>query len=178
MNTNTPHFESAQHALTWATEVLRRRRFPSVSALYKEMLTQAKTPAGLNATHRWFGEYGNLPTTREDKLAWVLEIYQQLDTLPEDMQKILRLRYWGDYVNERRLRSALALQDKLRVTEGIRVKLSWRYPFRQVATLLNMSKPSVHRKENEGLTQLEREPIHARLLNITPLSSKISPTMP
>lgn len=140
-------FDSAQGAMLFATDVLRRRRFPKIGNTYN-----GEKP---RVMHMAAGE--------DDKYTLALSVYQCLARLDEDMQRLLKLHFWGDYVETQKLHAAIALQEKWR-QEGKRVRLSYMYSQRQLASILGVGKSTVERRLNKALRLLSRELVDVGLL--------------
>lgn len=143
METTHYLFSSVDHALCWATEVLRARRFPKISKCYDE------TSAALSANERrqqqvWYGEYGCIPQELSDRHALAMAVYGCVAQLEGEQQQLIKLRYWGDYADDVRLQNAQQHQERLR-RKGVRVRLSYRYTYRQLSALLNKHHKTIGR---------------------------------
>jgi hypothetical protein len=149
MTMHSFYFATALQALYWSTEVLRQRRFPKLSALYKEVLM------GYGAENRsciqdWYGESKNTPQDPEDRIRLALRVQDLLSHLDSDLAYVLKLRAWGDYINDTILSRALQHQETLR-QKGTRVRLSYRYSLRQVGTLMEVDHKTVAKREEKAL---------------------------
>lgn len=123
-------FKNVEEALGWSTEVLRARRFPRLSSIYGEMEQEEggeKRTANLN-----------LPSDYDERLSLAMKVYSFLShNLDAEEQRLIQFTHWGDYADEKRLRTAEALQQRMRA-EGKRIRLSYTYSHRQVGAALNM----------------------------------------
>lgn len=147
------YFNDAHHAMLWATEVLRKKRFPRISGFYRkiereEPLTEEES--------KWLGEYGQLPTEWDDRQSLAIQVYKLLDHLTDDQWQLLRLRYWGDYYDENNLRRMEAMQEKLRM-QNKRLKLNYRYSYRQVGTALGIDHKTARKRLDIALRDLYDE---------------------
>lgn len=148
-------FASGRLALAWSTEVLRRRRLPKLSTLWREA-------GGHEVPHlleSWEAElmseapWRYLPTQADDRYSLALDVAKVLADMGETGQ-ILHLQAWGDWSTDARLRQALAFQEKMR-REGVRVLINYRYTFRQLAEMLGTSEATVWRRSRDALRTLE-----------------------
>jgi hypothetical protein len=165
-------FTTAGEAWLWATEVLRRRRLPSTSPMWRDSAPaprgwKKEEPSPLNlmaeatqVAENWGKRWrAGLPHDAEGRQSLALQIQLAADavrTTNAEAAHILTLWAWGDWADEARLRGALAVQEKAR-REGMRVRLSYRYSSAQLASLLGLSKTAAWRKLHAALAMLEKE---------------------
>lgn len=145
------YFDNADHAMKWATEIMRKNSFPKLSGIYREMTNDDNEDSV-----KWFANYGQLPSEWEDKQALAMKVYKLFDYLSPDQKAILKLRYWGDYSDERRLATAKSAQEYYRMHENKRVRLSYRYSYRQIGTILGMDHKTAKRRIDMSLKEMER----------------------
>ncbi len=162
-------FDSAEEALQWSVEVLRRRRLPRLSRIWVEACG-ARVSEQENADHMrdlqrdveavaaaW-GEGPNLrlPRDPDERLSlalWVMRAVDEIGQAQPLLRKTLLLWAMGDWADDARLRAALAFQDKMR-REGMRVRISYRYSYEQLGRLLRMTPKSAWRRVQWGLDAL------------------------
>jgi hypothetical protein len=145
-------FEDAHHALIWATEVLRARRFPKIAAFYQEAWSGEYGPA----VKQWCGSRGDLPTEEEERLALALDVYRLLgEAVETQQQRLVVLYYWGDFADEATYRQAQAFQEKMR-RQGTRVRLSYRYSFRQLGHVLGMAHKTAAKRLRQAQQALQQ----------------------
>lgn len=156
----TPHsttdamcvFETAEEALQWAVEVLRRRRLPRSSRIWQEMAPEMQA-----VEEAWAGRKNMLiPADADERLDLALTVMEALERLKPDEVRVLKLWSLGDWADEGRLQAALAIQEKLR-REGLRVRMSYRYTFEQVAIADACTKKTAWRRVQKALAKLSRE---------------------
>lgn len=143
-------FSDARQALFWSVEVLRRRRWPKLSGIWKEMgleSADAETELVAAAWRPW------LPEDPADKYALALKVAGLLTTLGAD-GRLLELQAWGDWADEKRLRAALAFKERMR-RDGVRVLLNYRYTFRQLAEMQGTDPKAVWRQTRTAMRRLE-----------------------
>ncbi|MFZ2620551.1 MAG: hypothetical protein WAX89_06715 [Alphaproteobacteria bacterium] len=156
-----PPFLDAHSAMIWSTEVLRARRFPKIAAFYQEA-----EKGEMAARMREFrAESLYVPKGAEDRLALAVLVYQAVNQLPEALQQVLNLYYWGDYADALRYRAALAFQERMR-QEGLRVRLSYRYSYREVGRQLRMTHVTAKCHVDKALQLLE-DALHEKFLLCT-----------
>lgn len=139
--------------------------FQKISKCYDE------TSAGLTANERrqqqvWFGEYGCIPQELSDRHALAMAVYGCVAKLEGDQQQLLKLRYWGDYADDARLQAAQQHQERLR-RKGMRVRLSYRYTYRQLAFLLNKHHKTIGRYVTQAEQKLSALLENKRLIETT-----------
>lgn len=150
-------FDDAEQALCWAAEVLRRRRWPKLCALWREVggESEAEYVAG-----RWGGErLVGLPLDAEDRLSLALKVEDALaGVVARDgvAGQLLRLWAWGDWADEARLRGAMAVQEKCR-REGLRVRVAYRYSYAQLGFLLGCDRKAAWRQVQAAVMLLGEE---------------------
>lgn len=149
------YFQDAHHALTWATEVLRQSRFPQISKFYHEISSDRRHLDTTEIAHV-FTPDDPLPTEKSDRLALAYSIYRCVSNLDEQQQKLLKMKYWGDYYDDKVLFRAQKTQETLR-QRGMRVRLNYRYSLRQLATMMGKSHNTVSARVGESLRGLERQ---------------------
>lgn len=143
-------FGDSLSALTWATEVMRVRRFPKIPSVYSGMARPDVIASG------------GMPVGA-DTYAQALTVYQCVYKLSPAEQEILQLHVWGDFATPVRLDGALKLQEAWR-QKGKRVRLSYRYSQRQLGTILGMSKSHAGRTLNAALRALADELLAAGVI--------------
>ncbi len=146
----TAVFDTAEAALHWAVEVLRRRRLPRNSSLWRELVQEAED------VERQWGLARNMliPTDPDERLGLALDIMEALAGL--DSADALLLRQWsmGDWADEMRLRVALEIQERLR-RQGVRVRLSYRYSYDQLSVLAKCHRKTAWRRVQKALEHLQ-----------------------
>ncbi len=147
-------FDTVKHALSWSTEILRRRRFPKLTKMYQEIVLKVGSPKARSSLQSWYGEHGFLPTEYEDKFSFAMDVYMSVSALEGDLQQVIRLAYWGDYADDARLCKALKMQEYYR-RQGIRVRISYRYSLRQIGLSMGVSHQSVKRLLKKAEKKLE-----------------------
>lgn len=146
-------FADAQHALMWSADVLRQRRMPRSTPLWRQIPSGAEVEAEVNATTPWGDNLTfHLPEDPEERYALALNIEKQLTTIGE-IGNLLRLHAWGDWHSEQTLRGAIAIQERAR-QEGHRIRLNYRYSFRQLGLLLSIDHKTAARKVRDALEYL------------------------
>jgi|GEM_PF-1766871 len=152
-------FEDAEQGLRWAAEVLRRRRCPRVSPVWREISPEAgaevEAEAGRVAA-AWGKGWAGLPKDADDRLGLALKMEDALGELAKmdgRAAEALRLWAWGDWADGRRLAVALAVQEKAR-REGIRVRIAYRYSYAQLGAVLGCDKKTAWRRVREALDTL------------------------
>lgn len=145
-------FESAEQALLWSAEVLRRRRWPRLSGFWKDLDGEADDVALL-----WEGEkLVGLPEDADGRLSLALGVEKALAAVAArdgHAAALLRLWAWGDWADEGRLRGALAVQEKCR-REGVRVRIAYRYTYAQLAQVLGCDRKAAWRRVQVALALL------------------------
>lgn len=146
-------FTDAESALLWATEIMRLRRWPKLSSIYNESVPDNVREAVADAegerdrvAEAWQGE----PLSGFDKYSMAQKVYKALAALAADEQRLLMLYAWGDYADEARLRAALAIQAQMRA-EGKRVRLNYRYSYRQLGAIYAVDPKTVARRVRQAL---------------------------
>ncbi|MDD9911557.1 MAG: hypothetical protein OXR68_01430 [Alphaproteobacteria bacterium] len=145
-------FDNTNHALCWSIEILRARRFPKIAAFYLEAEQ---------------GEYGHvaefagwrpfLPSNTDDRFSLAMKVASLLEEeLDSKEQQLLQLYYWGDFADEARYRTAQKFQERMR-QEGKRVRLSYRYSFRQLGLLLELSDKTVAKRVRQAQDKLSKK---------------------
>ncbi|MBI1362701.1 MAG: hypothetical protein GC134_01850 [Proteobacteria bacterium] len=147
------YFTDVYQAVTWATEVLRKQRFPKISPVYKELLLQNAEESRQTVT-TWFGEAANLPQDSHDRYALAMEVYKHIGQLDEEQQLLIKVKFWGDYRTSDTLARALREQDILR-RKGIRTRLNYRYSDRQTGIILGVDHKTVARRLEKTWEALE-----------------------
>ena len=145
-------FEHADEALKWAVEVLRKRRLPKLGSFWREIEAEADW-----VEQAWEGRKNvALPNDAEDRLSLALKVMNAVDAIGEEGARLLKMWAWGDWVDEGRLRSALAIQEKCR-REGLRVRIAYRYTYAQLGVILDCDKKVAWRKVQDALRVLGQE---------------------
>lgn len=139
---SSPVFETTEAALQWAVEVLRRRRLPRNSRIWQELAPEMQA-----VEEAWVGTKNLLiPTDADERLDLALTVMEALEGLKETDSRVLKLWSMGDWADEGRLRAALAIQETMR-RQGVRVRMSYRYTFEQVATATACTKKTAWRRK-------------------------------
>lgn len=151
---DTPHgaFLDAEQALVWSVELLRRRRLPKLTLLWREILPEAEFVA-----KAWTPNHDFLPADPDERWGLALKVESALVELAArhaEAALLLRLWAWGDWADEARLAGALAMQEKLR-RQGMRVRIAYRYTYAQLGILLKCDRKAAWRKVQEALLLLE-----------------------
>lgn len=149
-------FTDAESALLWSTEILRLRRWPKLSSIYnegvpdqmREVVSDAESERD-RVAEAWQGE----PLSGFDKYSMAQKVYKALAGLGGDEQRVLMLYAWGDYADEPRLRASLAIQAQMRA-EGKRVRLNYRYSYRQLAALYGIDPKTAAKRVRMALERL------------------------
>lgn len=145
-------FASAEEALKWAVEVLRRRRLPRTAGFWREIEAEAEW-----AEQVWEGTKNlSLPQTADERMELALKVMEGLQALVDKdvaRGRLLQLWAWGDWADEGRLAAALAIQEKCR-REGVRVRLAYRYSYAQLGVVMRCDKKVAWRRVQEGLAAL------------------------
>ncbi len=145
-------FETAEQALQWAVEVLRRRRLPRNSRIWQEMAPEMQA-----VEEAWVGSKNLLiPTDPDERLDLALTVMEALEGLKEADTRVLKLWSMGDWADDGRLRAALAIQETMR-RQGVRVRMSYRYTFEQVAAATACTKKTAWRRVQAALQKLGKE---------------------
>ena len=148
--TTTYQFETIDHALRWSTEVLRGRRFPKIGRFYLESVDD-------EGVQEFCGHRSDMPKTAEDRLCLALEVQKAVDSCLEQEEKApLTAYYWGDYTNDAIYQKAASFQERMR-REGVRVKLNYRYSFRQLGRLLEVSDKTAAKIVRSAQEKIEEE---------------------
>lgn len=160
-------FADAEHALQWSCEVLRRRRLPKLSSLWKEVSDEADAVA-----RAWEGEKAvELPHGAVERLDLALKVEGALDELARadsEAARLLRLWAWGDWADEKRLWAALAMKEKLR-RQGVHVRLSYRYSTTQLGRLLGCDRGTAWRRLQVALEGVGRVLVARGLVVVAPV---------
>ena len=156
-------FDHVNHAMKWATEVLRHRRFPKINPMYQEIVS--KQDKAHQESRYWHGEYGNLPTDPDERVSLALKVNDAANRLMKDEQVLLQLYYWGDYASPKRLAAAEKIQRSCE-QKGRRVRLSYRYSYRQLASILGVAHTTAARRVEAALKSME-DMLHQEGLLIT-----------
>ena len=140
------YFSFNSICIFWGAEVLRNRRFASISSFYKEAQSDSVCRTRQN----------NLPNDPEECVLLAVEIWGLARKhLSEGEYSLLYFRHWGDYATEGRLRRALQLQEKLR-NEGKRLRLSYTYSYRQLGTIFKIDHKTVKRHLDKSYENLAK----------------------
>lgn len=145
-------FDNAEHALKWAVEVLRRRRMPKLTSLWREIEAEAEWVG-----QAWEGPKSmTLPTDRDERMHLALKVMEATTRCGEGAAKLLGLWAMGDWADEGRLTAAMAIQERCR-REGLRVRLAYRYTYDQLGAMLGCDRKAAWRRVQEALALLGRE---------------------
>jgi DNA-directed RNA polymerase specialized sigma24 family protein len=145
-------FDTAEQALQWAVEVLRRRRLPRNSRIWQEMAPEMQAVEEV-----WSGSKNVLiPTDPDERLDVALTVMEALDSLNEADARVLKLWSMGDWADEGRLQAALAIQERMR-RQGVRVRMSYRYTYEQVAGATGCTKKTAWRRVQAALQALGKD---------------------
>jgi hypothetical protein len=145
-------FLDAEAAWLWSVEVLRMRRFARISSIYDQVVREEgpwQEPGQGIKEKVWLGE----PLAAADKVAMAAKLARLVEGLGEERAQLLKLFAWGDYADEGRLRRALTYQTRMR-GEGVRVRLSYRYSYRQLGLLLGVDHKTAAKRVREALLML------------------------
>ncbi len=151
-------FRDVDHALRWATEVQRKRRFASIAGFYREA-----TPDQQQAIQRFAGHQSHLPTDRTEQVLLAQDVYQACQKLPAEDKKLLMAYYWGDYVDAATYQKANTMQEAER-RKGKRMRLSWCYSFRQVGVWAQLDDKYVARHLRKAWQLVTNELVAINLL--------------
>ena len=166
MEQQTYVFESATQALTWATENMRRRMFPKISSVYKEIASPTA-----ESSDSWRQQRSYLPSDAESVSLLTSKIFSCLKELDEMQQHLIILKYWGDFYEQGHFQRKVRQLELLR-KQGHRVRLNYRYTMRQIASEVDMNYRTVHRNiekaesafeailQNHGLLDVESDYIY------------------
>ena len=155
-------FENVNHALIWATEVMRRHSRPRISNIYdKGLLAELEMP---QADVSWSGFRQYLPTSMDEQMHLASIVWKEVKMLDEDLQKMIRLSFFGDWYSDKNLQGVLAMQNEMR-KQGKRMRLNHRYGVRQVATLMDMNYRTLHRKLESAKAVVEKHLFEKGLLD-------------
>lgn len=144
-------FQNADHAMKWATEVCRRRRFPRIAAFYREVRSSQQ-----EALRTFTGYQANLPTDPTEQVLLAQDIYKACDTLPTEDKQLLMAHYWGDYVDEATYNKACQFLAYER-QHGRHGRMAWRYSMRQVGVWAGRDDKYVGRHIHKALQIIEAE---------------------
>jgi len=152
-----PLFDSVRCALSWSTEVLRRRRHPHSSRWQQESLSE-------QINQEFSPSHGHdLPSHPQDRYFLAQDIQNLLNMLTKDEQSLISRRYWGDYHHPQVLASAQAIQENARRT-GKRVRLRYIYTTRQLAQQDSTSERTIRRRLKKAEETLARVMVSKGLL--------------
>ncbi len=152
MTSSLSIFDTAEQALQWAVEVLRRRRLPRNSRIWQEMAPEMQA-----VEEAWVGSKNLLiPTDPDERLDVALTVMEALEGLSETEIRVLKLWSMGDWADEGRLQAALAIQERMR-RQGVRVRMSYRYTYEQVAGATACTKKTAWRRVQSALQKLGKE---------------------
>ena len=132
-------FADARHALGWSTEILRVRELTGSSQIFKEYKSEE-----VPIQEEEYKDY-LMPTDGEERYNLAHEVYTCFHKLNEDSKTILKLSYWGDYADMRRLNKARFMQERL-LRQGIKTRLNYRYSIKQLAGMLGESEGRARRR--------------------------------
>lgn len=145
-------FDTAEAALQWAVEVLRRRRLPRNSRIWQEMMPELQA-----VEEAWVGcKNVAIPSDPDERLDLALTIMEALEGLKASDMRVLKLWSMGDWAEDGRLRAALAIQETLR-RQGVRVRMSYRYTYEQVALASGCTKKTAWRRVQAALARLSKD---------------------
>lgn len=154
-DTRRASFLSAEQALLWSVELLRCRRLPKLTRLWREVVDEADFVA-----KAWRIDNDLLPADPDERWGLALKVDALLADMAasgrdgQDAAALLKLWAWGDWVDEARLAGALAMQEKLR-RQGIRTRIAYRYTYAQLAVYLKCDRKAAWRKVKSALLLLE-----------------------
>lgn len=160
------YFINSDHALRWATEVLRFRRFPKINPLYREIAHEKDDVDELPP--EWCGETKTLPIDADERFGLAMKVYSVLESLPAEHSFILRLHYWGDYITEKSLKRAIEGREAMR-QKGLRTRLNYRYSFRQIADKLKCDRKAATRKIRNAQHLVEEDLLRLGLIAYIPV---------
>lgn len=144
-------FSSAQQALDFTANIMRKKAFAQISSAYKfiekDMAEMTEEPVN--------GAYSNLPKSLEDKYDLALDMDKLMRKLPDECFMLLKMKHWGDFYTDHQLKKAFSEQEILR-RRGIRVRISYKYSNRQLGVLLECCHKTVQRKLNKAYISFEQ----------------------
>lgn len=150
-------FATAEQALMWGADTLRRRRHARLSPLWQQMEPSLAHPNPANgnaplAVPEKLPEPEPLFPNPDDRFAVAVQIEQAVDGLGE-AGKLLRLHAWGDWHSNAALNAAILHQERAR-QRGDRLRLNIRYSYRQLGIMLNADHKTIARRIRLALNDL------------------------
>jgi hypothetical protein len=142
-------FVDARWALFWSADVLRKRRLPKLGAFWREVGAEGTAELRMLDAAAPKGAGLGLPADGEARLALALKLDALLHGLGDE-GLLLRQLAWGDAWDERVLDAARRHQETAR-RQGLKVRLSYRYTYRQLAALHGGDAKSVWRRVRRAL---------------------------
>jgi hypothetical protein len=155
------YFVDAKQAMTWATEVLRKRRFPKNGVFYQDAVNEDDETQD---NQEFYGSVsGCLPSTADERVLLATKVYGLLNGIDEKYREAMLNLYWGDYLHDDGYKKATYVQEYLR-QKGIRTRLCYRYSYRQAGVKMGVDHKTAQRWENYGLEQLHKNLMQMGLL--------------
>lgn len=159
---NQPIFTSSQHALNWATEVLRFKELTRGSRWQREVSEDADTRLNDDFETALKVEDITAPValTCDERENVARAIYKLLGGLKAEQRELLRLHHWGDFNNARHLSRVRQIIEKAR-ERGLSVRLNYRFSPAQLAYLQQRPEKDVYRDLERGYIMFDQILIEA-----------------
>jgi len=167
------YFVDAKQAMVWATEILRKRRFPKNGMFYMDAVDDEADEDTVEGRAFYGVGEGNLPATQDERALLATKVYGLLNGVDEKYRETLLHLYWGDFLHEDGYKKASYVQEYLR-QKGIRTRLCYRYSYRQVGNKMGIDHKTARRWEELGLEQLHKNLMQMGLLELTTPNSMIA----
>lgn len=150
MQENQGCFSDARWALFWSADVLRRRYLPKIGAFWREIDAEGTREletlqTGVPGRVERAPEKMLLPEDEDDRHALALKVEDVLRGMGPPHGLLLRQLAWGDAWCDAALRAAMAHREKAR-REGLRLRVNYRYTYRQLASLHDCEAKAVWRR--------------------------------
>ncbi|MFT7433062.1 MAG: hypothetical protein ACI9TY_000687 [Alphaproteobacteria bacterium] len=142
-------FDNVQHALIWATEILRSNTFPKISNIYIKEALSSREDVKQRA---WSGWREDLPADQEEVTLLAMKVYRSVKNIPSMDQELVLMKYWGDYYDKAYLKSTLQIKEAMR-QRGQHLRLNYRFSLRQMAAI----KENHFRKIHKNILRIEAE---------------------
>jgi hypothetical protein len=151
---NEACFSDARWALFWSADVLRRRYLPKIGAFWRESAAEPSDGADVDLSRLAEGvgrrvEKNYLPEDAEERHGLALKVEEILARLGEE-GVLLRQLAWGDGWCDASWRAALAHRELAR-RQGMKIRVSYRYTYRQMAALHDCDAKAVWRRARVAL---------------------------
>lgn len=145
-------FDNVQHALIWATEILRSNTFPKISNIYIKEALSSREDVKQRA---WSGWRENLPADQEEATLLAMKVYRSVKNMPAVDQELLLMKYWGDYYDKTYLKSTLQIKEAMR-QRGQHLRLNYRFSLRQIAVIKEIHFRKIHKNILRIEAELQR----------------------